>query len=167
MYEGSSSAYLVVSDPTTFLLEAPADLIQLREHVETVYPVSDNIPLSAHWSMAPCVNIRHIDVVVEGLGNPGTLAQEIITSAPVAKLRSVSLTFESDVKAELESRVHFEGREALESYLCYVADEKLKKDTPEEFTVTLFFTEKGGSDVQLGRFLDGLQKRGVLEVKVP
>jgi len=134
--------------------------------METVYPVSDDIPLSTHWSMAPCVNIRDIDVVVEGLDDPGTLAEEIITSAPVAKLRSINLTFISDVKAELESRVHFEAWEALESYLCYVADEKLKKDTPEEFTVNLFFTKKDGSEVQLGRFLDGLQRRGVLDAKV-
>ena len=131
-----------------------------------MYPVSDDVPLSTHWSIAPCVNIRDIDVVVEGLDDPGALAQEIITSAPVAKLRSIALTFDSDIKDELESRVHFGAWEVLESYLCYVADEKLKKDTPEEFTVTLFFTEEDGSEVRLGRFLGGLQKRGVLEATV-
>ena len=115
--------------------------------------------------MAPCVNMRDIDVVVEGLDDPGTLAQEIITSAQAEKLRSISLTFDSDAKVELESRDHLEAWKALESYLCYAADEKLKRDTLEEFTVTSFFTEKDGSEVRLGKLLDGLQKRGVLEAK--
>ena len=61
--------------------------------------------------MAPCVNICDIDMVVEGLAR----------------------------QAELESQVHSEAREALESCLCCVAREKLKKDPPEEYTVTLCF----------------------------
>ena len=115
--------------------------------------------------MAPCVNIRDIDVVVE-LSEPGALAREIVTSAPLAKLRSISLTFDCEIKADLESQVDFEAWEAFESYLCYVADEKLKKDPPEKFTVTLFFPEEGGAKVRVGKFLDGLQKRGVLETKL-
>jgi hypothetical protein len=121
--------------------------------------------------MAPCVNIRDINVAVEPIG-PGALAQEIITSAPIGKLRSICLIFDCKVKADLESQVDFEAWEAFESHLCYVADKKLKKDPPEEFVVTLFFTpyakryiRKDGGEVRPGRFLDGLRKRGVLEVK--
>jgi hypothetical protein len=122
--------------------------------------------------MAQCANIRDIDVAVEPKG-PGTLALEILTSAPIAKLRSVCLIFDCEVKADLASQVDFEAWEALESHLCYVADKRLKKDPPEEFVVTLFFTpnakrhiRKDGGEVRLGKFLDGLQKRGVLKVKM-
>jgi len=36
--------------------------------------------------------------------------------------------------------VDLEAWEAFESHLCLVADKKLEKDPPEEFTVALFFT---------------------------
>lgn len=124
-----------------------------------------------HWSLTQCANIRDIDVAVEPRG-PGALAQEIITSAPTAKLRSICLIFDCKVKADLASQVNFEAWEALESHLCYIADKKSKKDPPEEFTVTLFFTPfakryiaRDGGELRLGKFLDGLQKKGVLEVK--
>ena len=140
--------------------------------IEYVLPVPDDIPLATHWSMAQCANIRDLDVAVEPKG-PGALAEEIITSAPIAKLRSICLIFDCKVKADFSSRVKFEAWEALESHLCYVADKKLKKDPPERFAVTIFFTPhakkyimKDGGEVRLGKFLDGLQRRGVLEVKV-
>ena len=139
--------------------------------IEVIFPIPDGIPLSMHWSMAPCVNIRDIDVAVEPSG-PGALAQEIVTSAPIAKLRSICLIFDCKVQADLGSQVDFEAWEAFESYLCHVADKKLKKDPPEEFAVTLFFTphakrhiRKDGGEVRLGKFLGGLQKRGVLKGK--
>ena len=106
-----------------------------------------------------------IDVVVV-LSKPGSLAEEIITSAPIAKLRSISLSFYCGAEGELDSQVDFAAWETLESYLCYIADEKLKKDPPEKFAVALLFNEKDGpSEVRLGKFLGELQKRGVLEVK--
>lgn len=139
--------------------------------IEILFPIPDGIPLSNHWSMAPCVNIRDIDVTV-GLRGPGLLAQEIVTSAPIAKLRSICLIFDCEVKADLEPQVDFEAWEAFESYLCYVADKKLKNDPPEEFTVTLFFTpfakrhlREDGGEVRPGKFLDELQKRSVLKIK--
>lgn len=141
--------------------------------IEAILPIPDDIPLSSHWSMAQCVNIRDIDVAVEPKV-PGDLAQEIITSAPIVKLRSICLIFDCKVKADLASQVNFEAWEALERHLCCVADQKLKKDPPETFTVTLFFTPyakrhigKDGGELRLGKFLDGLQRRGVLEVKLP
>ena len=147
------------------MLGAPPEAVLLSQDTETVYPVSDDVPLSTHWSLAPCVNIRIIDVVV-GLTEPGTLAQEIITSAPVANLHSISLTFDCEVGDDFESQVDFVAWEALESYLCDVADEKSKKDPPEVFAVTLLFVEKDGREVQIGMFLGELQKRGVLETGV-
>lgn len=144
-----------------------------QDPIEAILPIPDDIPLTTHWSMAQCVNIRDIDVAVQPEG-PGALAQEIITSAPIAKLRSICLILDCKVKADLASQVDLGAWEALESHLCYIADQKLKKDPPEKFVVTLFFTpsakrhiRKGGGEVRLGKFLDGLQKRGVLKVKVP
>jgi len=141
------------------------------EPIEAIFPIRDDIYLSYHWSMATCANIRDIDVAVEPSG-PGTLAEEIVTSAPVTKLRSICLIFDCKVKADLGSQVDLEAWEAFENHLCYIADKKLKKDPPEEFTVTLFFTpyarrhiRKDGGEVRLGKFLDGLQKRSVLEVR--
>jgi len=153
--------------PRVFSWTCFADL----DPIEAILPIPADILLSNHWSMASCANIRDIDVAVEPNG-PGDLAQEIVTSAPIAKLRSVCLIFDCKVKADLESGVDFEAWEAFESHLCYVADRKLKKDPPEEFIVTLFFTpyakryiRRDGGELRLGKFLDGLQKRGVLEVK--
>jgi len=139
--------------------------------IGAVSPIPDDTPLSNHWSMASCVNIRDINVAVEPRG-PGALAQEIVASAPIAKLRSICLIFDCKVKADLESQVDFGAWEAFESRLCHVADMKLKKDPPEEFIVTLFFTpyakrylRKDGGEVRLGKFLDGLRKRAMLEVR--
>lgn len=120
--------------------------------------------------MAQCVNIRDIEVTVESKA-PGTLAQEIITSMPIAEINSISLIF--DFKADLLFQADSKAWEALEDYLCRVADQKLKRDPPEKFTVTLVIlydkmnVRKDEGEVRLGKFLDGLQKRGVLEVKVP
>lgn len=139
--------------------------------IEAILQIPDDIPLISHWSMASCVNIRDIDVAVEPSG-PGDLAREIVTTAPSTKLRSICLIFDCKVKADLESQVDFEAWEGFENHLCCIADKKLKEDPPEEFIVTLFFTpyaktylRKDGGEVRLGKFLDGLQKRGVLEVK--
>ena len=139
--------------------------------IEAILQIPDDIPLINNWSMASCVNIRDIDVAVEPSG-PGVLAQEIITTAPISKLRSICLIFDCKVKADLGSQIDFEAWEEFESHLCYIADKKLKVDPPEEFAVTLFFTpyakrylRKDGGEVRLGKFLDGLRKRGVLEVK--
>ena len=138
--------------------------------IETISPVPGANPRSTHWSIAPCVNVRNIDVAVKPSG-PGVLAQEIVTSAPVAKLHSIRLTFDVEVRADLGSQVDFRAWEAFESHLCYVADMKLKKELPEKFLVTLGFTPQAvwqlkmdGGEVRLGKFLDGLQKRGALEV---
>ena len=139
--------------------------------IEDFLPIPDDIPLSMHWSMASCTNIRDIDVAVEPSG-PGALAQEIVTSAPTSKLRSICLIFDCRVRADLESEVDFEAWAPFESHLCYIADKKLKKDPPEEFTVTLFFTpcakqhiRKDGGVLHLGKFLGGLQKRRVLKFR--
>lgn len=161
------------SSPHRPAISFSLDLFYNPDPIEAILPIPDAIPLSMHWSMAQCINIRDIDVAVEPKA-PGALAQEIITSAPITKLRSICLIFDCNVKADLASQVNFEAWEALERHLCYIADQKLKKDPPEKFTVTLFFTpyakrriRKDGGEVRLGKFLDGLQKRGVLEVKVP
>lgn len=140
--------------------------------IDPTFPIPDDTPPSTHWSMARCTNIRDIDVAVEPKG-PGALAQEIITSAPTAKLRSICLIFDCEVKADLASQADLRAWGPLESHICYVADRKLKKDPPEKLIVTLFFTpyakrciRKNGGQLRLGKFLDGLQKRGVLEVKL-
>ena len=138
------------------------------------YPVEDalpdHVPLSAHWSIAPCTNICEINMAVAPSG-PGILAQEIITSAPTAKLRTVFLIFDCEIEADFESQINFEAWEAFENYLCDVAGQKLKKNPPEKFFVMLFFTpyatkyiREAGGGLRLEKFLDGLQKRGVLKV---
>ena len=66
-------------------------------------------------------------------------------------------------QAELESQVHSEAWEAWESCLCCVAHEKLKKDPPEEFTVTLFFYHV----CQLGNILHNPKGRELRESNSP
>jgi hypothetical protein len=138
------------------------------------YPVEDaspdHVPLSAHCSIAPCTNICEINMAVAPSG-PGTLAQEIITSAQTAKLHRVFLMFDCKIEADFESQINFEAWEAFEGRLCYVADRKLKRDPPETFVVTLLFTpyakkyiKEAGGELRLGKFLDGLRGRGVLKV---
>lgn len=68
---------------TIFLIPGPIGAISLMQ---------DDVPRSTHWSIAPCVNIRDIDVAVEPTG-PGALAQETVTSTPVGKVRSIGLMF--------------------------------------------------------------------------
>lgn len=139
---------------------------------EAISSMPDDIPQCTRWSIASCENIRHIEVPVEPR-EPGALAQQIITSAPVTNLRSIGLFFDTcEMEGGFGSQAGFEAWEALENHLCYVADMKLKKNPPEEFTVMLFINpygvgSPGGGEDQLWKFMDGLQKRGVLEIKSP